>query len=158
MKAYVLSVLGIVLCGVIIDIILPSGSINKYIKSIYSVFVVAVLISPLINFFSNYKDIDFSIKEYEVNEKLMNYIYKKQAEGVELKIEQALEKGGFKGVDIIINFSIENNDITYNSCEANIKDLAISTDKQHINSYEFIREVVYKNTGLKGEVVMIYEW
>ena len=36
MTGYILSILGIVIAGVLIDVIMPSGKINKYIKSIYS--------------------------------------------------------------------------------------------------------------------------
>ena len=54
MTAYILSVLGIVIAGVIIDVIIPAGSISVYIKSIYSIFVVAVIISPVINFLSKH--------------------------------------------------------------------------------------------------------
>ena len=43
MTGYILSVLGIVIAGVFMDVILPSGTIAKYIKGIYSIFVVAVL-------------------------------------------------------------------------------------------------------------------
>ena len=60
-------------------------------------------------------------------------------------------------VDIILTFSLENNELIHNSCQANVKDMEIIADKQHINSYEFIRDVVNKHTGLKDEVIMVYE-
>ncbi len=157
-NGYLLSVLGIVIAGVVIDIIIPSGEINKYIKSVYSIFVVAVLISPVIKFLSKNKDFNFQYSEYEADEKLLNFIYTRQIDQLQIRIEDELMHEGFEGVDIIIDFSINNNELVYNSCKANTKNMFIVTDKQHINSYEFIKNTVARHTGLKDEVIMVYEW
>ena len=81
MTAYILSILGIVVAGIIIDIIVPSGTINKYIKSIYGIFVVAVIINPIIKFFNQHHDFNFTYKDYEVSEKLLNYINNSKIKG-----------------------------------------------------------------------------
>ena len=72
MSGYILSILGIVIVGVLVDIVVPSGTINKYIKSIYAIFVLAVILSPVIKFLSNTHDINVNITGYEINEDLMN--------------------------------------------------------------------------------------
>ena len=76
MAGYILSILGIVIAGIIIDIIVPSGNINKYIKSIYAIFVVAVILSPLINYLSKEHDLTLHYDDYQVSEQLLNYISK----------------------------------------------------------------------------------
>ena len=157
-KNYVLSVLGVVLLGIVVDIIIPTGQINKYIKSVYSIFVVMVLISPVIKFFKSGQDLKLNYTEYEINEKLLNYIYSKQADETEVLIETILGREGFSSVDIILCYSIENKELIYNSCQVNVENMSISSDKQHINSYEFIRNVVSEKTGLKDEVIMVYGW
>ena len=68
MSGYILSILGIVISGVFIDIIVPSGSTSKYIKSIYSIFVVAVLLMPLLKFINNSNDFEVVYKDYELQE------------------------------------------------------------------------------------------
>jgi len=158
MSSYILSVLGIVIAGILLDVIIPSGSINKYIKSIYSVFVVAVLINPLIKFATQSKDFTVNYNDYEINEKLLNFINKKQVENKEIGIETELKNNGFNNVDIIISFSIKDNNLSYTSCLVNLKDMVIEKNNQHINSYEFIKEVVVKHTNLAEEVIVIYEW
>ena len=60
MTGYILSILGIIVIGILIDIIVPNGAINKYIKSIYSIFVVAVLINPIFGLVK--KAEDFTLK------------------------------------------------------------------------------------------------
>ena len=157
MVGYILSVLGIIVAGVFIDIIIPSGTINKYIKSIYSIFVVAVLVSPIIKIMTKTKDFTVKYQDYEINENLLNYIYEKQVSSHETSIENILHEEGFQNVDIILNFSIDNDKLQYNSCSINLKNLVISADKQHINKYEFIKNVVKENTDLTYEEILIDE-
>ena len=157
MSGYILSVLGIVLAGVIIDVILPSGSINKYIKSIYAIFVVAVLINPVVKFLTKGGGFKFQYDEYNLNGNLLNYVYNNRVENLENKIETKLNDNGFKNIDIKINYSIKNNELTINSCTANLKNMVIDSDKQHINKYEFIKEAIKEHTNLTDEVIIFYE-
>jgi len=155
MSGYILSILGVVVAGILIDIIMPSGTINKYIKSIYSIFIVAVIISPIIKFITNNKDFKFDYNEYQISEKLLEYIYNKQVDEQEKNIEILLSNEGFSNIDININFSIENNEIIYKNCDINLKNMVIDSDKQHINSYEYIKEVVSKQLNLKSEEIVM---
>lgn len=60
-----MSIVGVVAIGVLLDILLPSGEINKYIKGVFGIVVVFVIIIPLpklvkgdfINFFDASQDI-----------------------------------------------------------------------------------------------------
>ena len=158
MSGYILSILGIVVAGVIIDVIIPSGSINKYIKSIYSIFVVAVLLMPLIKFVNSGKNLTLKFNEQHVETELLNYISGKKVEELENSIENHLKSEGFEKIDIQLNYSINNNKIEYNSCLVNLKNVAISTDKQHINKYEFIKEVVGNYANLSHQEIIINEW
>lgn len=155
MTSYILSVLGIVIAGVFIDVILPSGSISKYIKGIYSIFVVAVLISPITKLLD--KDFKFNYTQIQTDEKLLTYIYNNRTSAQEIEIEQYFEQEGFKGIDICFKYSIENDMIKYNACEINLKNLAINADKQHINKYEFIKSTIINATNLTEEEIKIYE-
>ena len=157
MAGYILSILGIVIAGIIIDIIVPSGNINKYIKSIYAIFVVAVILSPLINYLNKEHDLSLHYEDYQVSEQLLNYISKQKVSSLELQIENSLNEEGFSNVDIKINYSIENNELSINSCTVNLQNLVIVADKQHINKYEIIIEVVQEHTNLTEEVIIFYE-
>ena len=65
MTGYILSVLGIIIAGVLIDVIIPNGTICKYVKSIYSIFVVAVLINPIFNLVGKTKDFTFKYDDFK---------------------------------------------------------------------------------------------
>ncbi|MBE5741339.1 MAG: hypothetical protein E7351_02305 [Clostridiales bacterium] len=157
MTSYILGILGIVMAGIFIDIVIPTGEINKYVKSIYSIFVVAVLLSPLIQFLNKHHDFNLTFDEYKVNENLMTYIFTNRVQSQERYIETELSDEGFSNIDIIINYSIENNELHYNSCTVNLENLFIASDKQHINKYEFIKKVVGENLDLADEEIIINE-
>lgn len=157
MSGYILSILGIVIMGVFIDIIIPTGTISKYIKSIYSIFIVAVLLMPIIKFFNKSNALELVYKDFELQENLMLNISQRRIDNLELEIENYLTNEGFSLIDIELEFSIENNELTIKSCRANLENMSSSTDKQHINKYEFIAEVVNKFTNLKAEDIKISE-
>ena len=49
-SSWVLSVIGVILISVIVEIVLPHGSVGKFIKSILSIFIIFVMISPVVTF------------------------------------------------------------------------------------------------------------
>ena len=157
MAGYILSILGIILAGIFIDILVPTGSVSKYIKSIYSIFVVAVTLSPVVKFLTKKDVYTLKYEDYQINEKLMNFIYNGRADELKAKIEKRLDDEGFKNIDIKINYSSNNNEFQLNSIEVNLKNLVIQADKQHINKYEFISDVIKEFTNLTDEVILFYE-
>lgn len=157
MAGYILSILGIVVADVFIDIIIPSGTISKYIKSIYAIFVLAVIITPIIKFFNNNQGFNLQYQEYEINQNLINYIQTNKIATIENDITLELENEGLFNIDIIINYSIDNNELSINSCTINLENLVISSDNQHINKYEIIKEIVREHTNLTDEEMIFYE-
>lgn len=158
MKGYVLSILGIALCGVLIDVIMPSGSTSKYIKSIFSIFVVAVILNPVIDFFAKTKNLEINYNSIEVNQKLINYITNQKVEQTKKSIILDLCNQGISNVDITLNFALENNQIVYNSCFVNIKNIVYNQADKHISKYELITDVVKQHTNLNDEVIIFDEW
>lgn len=47
MAGWLMGIVGVVAVGVLLDILLPSGEINKYIKGIFGIVVVFVIVAPL---------------------------------------------------------------------------------------------------------------
>ncbi len=46
---YIMLILGCVVCETMVDIILPSGRMQSFVKSIVGVFIFAVLLMPILN-------------------------------------------------------------------------------------------------------------
>ena len=136
--------------------ILLSGSINKYIKSIFSIFIIAVLIAPVVKFVNNFKGIELDTNSLKPDEKLLRFIYKSQIISKEVEIEKELTNDGLSDIDIKLQFTIVNNELKINSCIVILKNMTNNSDNQHIDIYENIYEVVKKHTGLNNKEI-IYE-
>lgn len=153
MKGYILSILGVVVVGILVDVIIPSGKINKFIKSIYAIFVVMIIISPIINLFNRHKDFNFSYNDYTTSQPLLNYLNKQKLNGYQKSIISTLDEAGIKNVDIYFDYSLENDNLLLNSCTINLKNMSTSENFQHTNKYEFIIKVVTSVTGLNAEEI-----
>ena len=156
MQGYILSVLGIVLVSVLIEIILPSGQTAKYIKSVFSIFVVYVLISPVLTMIKK----DYDITKYmqqgniEVNQTLLNNIYKDQIEAKTLDIQNTLEKAGYSGVKVSIIYKIVDDKIFLEKVKINLDNLVITSPNTNINKYQHIRQVVAQSIEIKEEDIL----
>ncbi len=157
MKAYILAILGVVVVGILVDIIIPSGKINKFIKSIYSIFVVMVILNPIIKFFNNHSDFNFNYNEYQVVEPLLNYLTKQKINAYTSDIKNTLNDAGLKNVDITFDYSLQDDKLILNSCQINLKKLETSSNFQHNNKYEFIIKVVQTITNLSAEEIVFDE-
>lgn len=157
MSGYILTILGIVLAGILIDIIVPTGKINKYIKSIFAIFVVAVILMPVVKFIAKSDEITINYTDYEIEQNLMNYIFSSRVTAYENEIIEVLENNGLSNIDIKINYSINSNELSLNSCEVNLKNMTSSNIDSHNNRYEFIAETIKEITNLTDEVIIFYE-
>ena len=120
-------------------------------------FVLAVIITPIIKFFNDNQGFNLEYQEYEINQNLINYIQTNKIEAMENNIVSDLEDEGLLNIDILINYSLDNNELSINSCTINLENLVISSDKQHINKYEIIKQIVRENTNLTDEEMIFYE-
>lgn len=157
MSGYILTILGIVLAGILIDIIVPTGKINKYIKSIFAIFVVAVILMPVVKFIAKSDEITINYTDYEIEQNLMDYIFSSSVTAYENEIIEVLENNGLSNIDIKINYSINSNELSLNSCEVNLKNMTSSNIDSHNNRYEFIAETIKEITNLTDEVIIFYE-
>lgn len=156
MQNYIVAVLGIVLISVLVEVILPSGQTGKYIKSILAVFVVYVLVNPVITFFKS----DFNLDKYlnsnqiQLNQTLLKDMYEQQIEAKEFDLEYLLYNNGYEQVDINLVYEIVDNCIKISKAKINIQNLVITSNKENINKYQYIRQVVMSELMLKEEDVI----
>lgn len=159
MSGYLLSLLGIILLGVLIDVIIPSGSTSKYISGIFAIVVMFVMISPILNFIkSDYKISDyFSKADIELNQQLLYTINDNKLNALETDIERELSSNGFSGVDIDIKFNIEADTVKITQVLVDLSKLVINQNSANINRYVYVRQVVTSKVAVSEEVVMFNE-
>lgn len=91
MKEWILSVVGVIALGVLVDILLPEGKIAKYVKGAFSLLVVLVVSSILPIIANANLKIDIDSSDYFAVESANA---SQSFEYIEEAVEQELEKNG----------------------------------------------------------------
>ena len=159
MSGYLLTLLGVILLGVLVDVILPSGSTAKYISGIFSIFVVFVIVSPLLSFIKkgyNLKDY-FSNEQIELDNKLLGSFNKAKFSKLERDIEQELANNGYENVSVCITLDTEENELKIQTIQVDITKLVIKAKDENINKYVYIRQVIMSRVAVSEEVIVFNE-
>ena len=113
---------------------------------------------PVVKFIAKSDEITINYTDYEIEQNLMDYIFSSRVTAYENEIIEVLENNGLSNIDIKINYSINSNELSLNSCEVNLKNMTSSNIEMHNNRYEFIAETIKEITNLTDEVIIFYEW
>ena len=159
MSGYLLALLGVVVLGVLIDVILPSGSTSKYISGIFAIFVMFVMISPVLTFIkSDYKLSDyFTNVDIELNQNLLYTINDNKFNAMEDTITKHLQNKGYNNVVIDIQFTLEADNVEITQVLVDLTNLVINTNSTNINRYVYIRQVVMQHIAVTEEVIVFSE-
>ena len=158
---WIISIAGVVVLSASVEILMPDGATNKYIKSALAIACMFVLVSPLgkvtngdisindIFYRADYAktSINYSFIEYingkrmiQVEDDLKNYLYENGFDNVEIKIEAAY-----------INFEV---DITF--VKVYLQDFVILSNEQNINSSKEIVGLICSYLNIAKEKVLLY--
>ena len=163
-SAWILSIAGIVCLSILIELILPEGQMNRYIKRIFAFIIVFVIISPLPNLLN--KDIDLSrIFNYgetlEVDEDYLYQLNLDKISALKEDIETEVAKYGYKNVAIYINADILMKDMTISSISVDLSDLVISQNAEHNDISKIkkhITSIIQKFINIEEEVISYDGW
>ena len=160
-SSWVISIVGVVLLGLIADIMLPEGQINKYIKSVFAIITIFVIVSPLPGLFNNFSqnanDFFTSNDEFVLNVDFLNdIIYEKQKEKQTL-LQSVFEQNGVKNVGI--NIICDDQSVVFKivSVQLDIKNVVIQSEDKNINIKDKLTELVYVTVGVRASEVIFYE-
>lgn len=149
MKAYILSVAGVILISAIISILVPSGKMGKFIKGMTKLFILAVLISPFVSWLKG-GDFLFSSKDVGSDEKyLRNYVAMLTDED-EAAIEAALAEEYGIGTEVAVSRSFD--DFSYEKIKVVVLDFGINGDESHIDILSNVKTRLTSRFGCPVEV------
>lgn len=159
MTSYISSILGAVILGIVIEVALPNGQTRKYIKGMYSIFVVFILLTPVANLVNK----DFDLNELidttavSVNEDYIEYITKARAEQMATYLEQKLDSEGMKNISIEVVYKETDLDISIEKIIVNIQNLVIDRKDKHINKYNVIKECILNSVKIEEGAISFNE-
>ncbi len=146
-SSWILSIAGVCVLGVLVDLILPSGQTKKYIKGIFSFIVVLVVISPLPSLINK----DFSLanifKEDEtiaIQEDFIFEINKQRITSIENMIESDLNEQGIAEVNVSLSGNIFDENLKIDAVFVDLSRMVLSSNLEHKNINELVIKSVLK--------------
>lgn len=129
MNAWILSIVGIICLGILLDIVLPTGQMSKYVKGFFSLLCMFVIIAPIPAFLTGEWTISIDTKLFDVDKNLQKDIKILQEDALIDEIQDYLSKSDYLvSVTIKLNESIlrefESIDI---SCYMNITESEVES-------------------------------
>lgn len=146
---WLLALMGVVLLSVLVDILLPSGQTTKFIKGIFSIIIVMVIITPLIKL----KDKDFSFSgifessEIAVDETFIAKTKMRQYEQKEKEIAEILKNN---------KISVEELVITFDSADIN-NIIGVKVRTKSTDQTSTIKSIISGILSLEEEYILVYE-
>ena len=160
LNSYVLSIVGVVFLGVLVDVIMPDGEMNKYVKGVFSMLALFVIISPVQKLFNK----DFSLENmfYDntsiaVDSDFLEATTKQMKKQCESVLNARLKDAGFDDVDVEILAEMSNYEFQIKKVIIDISKMVIIDDGEHINKYAEIKAIVLENFDVEESDVIINE-
>ena len=160
MKEFLLSIIGVVMLGTVVDISLPTGKISKFIKSIFGIFIIVILISPipkLLNQNYDFGSIFYDKVSTEIDSDFLDVTYSNIVTELEESVVTCCSNAGFNNIKCKINYNVENSKLNIENVICDIKNMSISQNMVHINKYAEIEQAVKQVINIEGDKIIFDE-
>lgn len=161
LSAWILSIAGVVLLSVLVELILPAGSMNKYIKGIFAFIIMFVILSPIPKLLNQNIDISswFDSQTIKVDEDYLQQLNYDKMIKLQSDIESEISSYGYNNVNIYISSDIFDNTFSVKSVTVDLTELVITENAEHINIVKIkqhITEIIKSHINI-GEDEIFYE-
>ncbi len=135
-SSYILTIAGVVLISVVVELALPDGQMSKYIKSIFSFFIIGVIIAPLPSLLSS-KNVSsiFDYSEYQIQDGYIYSLNTSKLNTLEIEEEKFLMEEGYANVDIEITAE------DLNVAELVVKNIYVNFDNLIIEDFALHKDI-----------------
>lgn len=157
---WLISILSVVISGVLVDLLLPNGKLNGFIRAIFGFLAVTIIISPLpsiINRELSFENVIYNYGATQIDQDFVDASIKNIITNLENATEQELKNEGFENVNVVISYIIENYKYTIKKVSLDIKNLVINSNQVHINKYTEMKQIVVNFLNVSTEEVEINE-
>jgi stage III sporulation protein AF len=157
-SSYVLSVTGIILLSVLVHMLMPEGSMSKYIQNIFALIVVFVIVSPIGNLVSSSFQISDIIQTSQValDEEFIVVVNEQTIRQLNYVIQKDLEEFGFNNVFVAISANLLHSPLNIEKVEINLQNLVMNDNVKHINKYSKIKQIVLNHIDIEEGNIVFY--
>lgn len=159
---WIISIAGVICLSVIVELILPEGQMNKYIKSIFSFIIILVIILPLPKLLKS--EIDLSnIFNYNQNiEADEDYLYQLNLDKLNYlqeEIQTNAHGRGYQNVKVYISADIFEKQLRIKEINVDLTNLVISNNAEHKDITKIKIDItnIIKSLVSVEEEVIFYE-
>lgn len=158
-SAWLLSIAGVSVLSVVVDIVLPKGQTEKYIKSIFAFVMILVIIAPLPKLLKSEINLDeiFQREEIKIQE---DFIYQSNQDKLSLlkkQIESDLKEQNLQGIEVSVYGDIFSDDMQIEKIFVDLSNLVINDKNQHIDIEKTVIETIQKYILVEKEKVEFNE-
>jgi len=146
MSAWLISIVGIVSLGVLIEIVLPEGEQSKYIRGIFSIIVIFVIVSPLPKMLKGdyIKDLPSNGAQIEIDEDYFESAKDKLQQSIRQGLSERLLQSGYKDIKFELQFD---EDYSYG-----VRKVIVDAQSIDEGKWEDVRKII-NGYILRAEVV-----
>jgi len=154
-SGWILSILGVIILGVLADMLMSETRLQKYVRAIVSIFTVFVIIAPVpslirnIPVFGNHIDGGGSI---DINS---DFVERQAVRQYELALARALRNEGFDNIGVAITGNRNGISVEIRQVILNTQNLVMESENPHININERLRELTAEFLRISEAVVIV---
>ena len=154
MKAWIMSICGVAFLGVMIDIISPEGKMNKFVKSIFSIIFLFVLVQPVINLVKTAKFGIATNNEIVIDYQLLDVINEQKCSALAEQVVAKLIDEGYANYGVEIKGNLNNNKIIVSKVIISCPSYVLYDNYENINISENITNIVSNFLNVDKEVIV----
>lgn len=150
-SGWIMSVVGICVLGVLVDLVLPIGQTKKYIKGVFAFIVVFVIISPLPAILSKEFSIDDIFEEdaIVIQEDFIYQINRDRLNTIENMIILDLKEQGVTNIEIIVSANVFTNKMEIDAVFVDLSRVVLNEELEHIDINELVANSILKYVSVE---------
>jgi len=159
-SGWVLSIVGVVVLALVVDIVLPEGQTNKYIKSIFAIITVFVVVSPLTQLFGGHIELNLFNNVTDgvvLDANILDSLWQLRADDLEKKLMEIYANNNIEIEKVEVLYVENFDEFQIEKIEINVNKSVIANEDKNINIKEKIKQVTVDSLSISENKVFINE-
>ena len=143
-SAWVLSIAGVSVLSILIDLFLPNGETNSHIKTVFNYVIIFVIIAPLPSLIKSDFDTSSIFTESEIVLQ-EDYIYQMnvyKTQALQNDISNQIKQSGYDNVVVSVSSENYSSQFKIKAIYVELANLVINGQAQHTNIVEIEKEIL----------------
>ncbi|MBE5754306.1 MAG: hypothetical protein E7340_03115 [Clostridiales bacterium] len=159
MKEWVIGIVVSVFAFSVISLVLPNGSTAKFIKQLFSVIMIFILLQPFVNTNTFYEQsFVYNDKISFIQNDFLEYAHDKSVSIHYENINKILLNFGVENANVdMLYYTDENYNLKIEKVVINLENSVIKTDREHIDIIDQIKTSIGNYLSLDKNLVVIYD-